>query len=242
MKTLNQLVLRIKTLALAHKQIRRFRTGLAGDLFADKTAKYPACCLQYSTGGITTSGHATSINFRMFLMDLVNVAQDTKANEDDVLSDTLLIMQDLVSEMNNGNFNDWFLKTDNQITSFVETDGDMYAGWFIDFNIRMIYRQNVCEIPSDVFDYVTGGGGDGSSGGSKEVFDYTYISTGTEGTSLTIPTITGMKVLLVIRAGNPIYKVSNAPNSDEYVWDNTQFTFGIPLEANLKVLILYRNY
>lgn len=85
----------------------------------------------------------------MFVVDLVNVSADTKTNEDDVLSDTLSIMMDLVAQMNNGNLNDWFISSDNPLQAFTETEGDMYAGWYMDFSIRMIYRQNICEVPSN---------------------------------------------------------------------------------------------
>lgn len=245
MRTLNELIKRIRTLALAHKQIRRFKTGLAGDLFADHTAKYPACCLQYTAGGISTSGHATTVNFRMFLVDLVHVSEDTKQNEDDVLSDMLLIIQDLVSEMNNGNFNDWFLSTDNVLQAIIEGDNDLFAGWYLDFSIRIIYRQNVCEVPSDVFDFPDGEtGGDGGSGGgeSKPVFDLEYISTGTEGTTLNIPAIVGKKVLLIIREGDPLHKVSSSPDTTEYIWNDVVVQLGLPIEGVKRFVILYRKY
>lgn len=247
MKTLNQLIQRIRELALAHKQIRRFKTGLAGDLFADHTAKYPACCLQYTAGNISTSGNATTVNFRMFLMDLVHVSADTKDNENDVLSDMLLIMQDMVAEMNNGNFNDWFLSSDNSLQAFTEGDNDLYAGWYMDFSIRMIYRQNVCEVPSDVFYFPDGGsGGDGSSGSggdAKPVFDLEYIADGTQNSTLSIPEIVGMKVLLVVREGNPIHKVSSAPDPAEYTWDNSVMVLGTSVSrAGERFLILYRKY
>lgn len=242
MRTLNQLIARVRTLALAHKQIRRFQTGLAGDLFADKTAKYPACCLQYTAGDISTSGHATTVNFRIFLVDLVHVSKDTKQNEDDVLSDMLFIMQDLVAEMNNGNFSDWFLSPANPLQAIVEGDNDLFAGWYMDFNIRMVFRQNVCEVPSDIFNYPDGQESDEVGGVSKSVFDLEYISTGTEGATLSIPEIVGKKVLLIVREGNPLHKVSSAPDSAEYVWNDVALTMGLAITSVQRFLILYRNY
>lgn len=243
MKTLNELIKRIRTLALAHKQIRRFATGLAGDLFADHTSKYPACCLQYTAGGISTTGHAITVNFRLFLVDLVHVSEDTKQNEDDVLSDMLSIMIDLVAEINNGNFNDWFLSSDNSLQAIVESENDLFAGWYMDFSIRMVFRQNVCEIPSDIFDYPNGDDSDSLSGGvSRAVYDLEYLADGTEGLTLSIPVLVGKKVLLVIREGDPLHKVSSSPDSVEYVWNDVSITLGQAVITPKRFVILYRNY
>lgn len=242
--TLNQILTRLRTIVLAHKQIRRFVTGAESDFFTDHTAKYPACCLQYTgaTVGIAESG-VLIVTFRMYILDLVHVSQDTKANEDEVLSDTLSIFLDLIAQINNSVYNDWKLSVDNQLQAVVEYDGDMSAGWYLDFTIRTPFAQNVCEIPSDL-DLVNP-----TDMADKLVYDKVYHATGNEGLTITtggvnpnVPEINGKKLLLITREQSPIYKVSSNPDSAEFTWDNSLVGLGAVTNPNERFLFLYRNY
>lgn len=153
--TLNQVLRRIKTLVQAHKQVRTYRKGLLQDLFADKTALYPAVCLQDNNGSISLGGHQATLNFRLFVFDMVHVSEDSKSNEDDVLSDTLSILMDLLTQMNNGNYDDWKVSADNSFEFLVEAENDMVAGVVIDISIAFTYSQNVCQVPTDMTEYTT---------------------------------------------------------------------------------------
>lgn len=243
--TLNQIIARIRTLALAHKQIRRFKTGLAGDWFADRTAKYPACCLQYSAGVISTASHIVGVNFRLFLMDLVHVSKDTKDNQDDVLSDMLSIIMDLVSEINAPAYGDWVLSTDNNLNPIIEGENDLAAGWYIDFTIQAPFTQNICQIPTDVFDFPDDNNDGPVFPGTdlKALFDVIYYADGTEGVTLNIPIVSGKKVMaLATRENNPIYKVSSNPDEAEFSVNNSVITLGVPVsKARERFLFLYRN-
>jgi len=234
--TLNSIIKRIRTLALAHKQIRRFKTGLVGDFFADHTAKYPACMLQYNAGNISITEGRTTVNFRMFLVDLVHVASDTKENEDDVLSDMLSVLMDLVAEMRNDAWQDWRLSADNTITGIVEGDNDLYAGWYIDFTVSTMFKQNLCEVPTNPIDFIP------TDTEMKLLYDLAYVTTGAEGFTITIPGIVGKMVALVVRENNPLHKVSSAPATTEYVWNNNTIVLGAAVTPNERFLILYRNY
>lgn len=234
--TLNQVLKRIETIALAHKQVRSFRKGLLSDLFADKTAKYPAVCLQYSSGSISLIGHASTLNYKLFVLDLVHVSADTKSNEDDVLSDTMSIVMDLLAQFNNGNYDDWKISSDNNLEFMVEAENDMPGGSVIDFSVSFMYAQNVCQVPTEIDDYTP------IDTDMKYVYDIKYTATGGEGAMLSIPEIVGKKVLFVTRESSPIYKVSNEPGSSEYTWNDTVITLGAVTNPGDRFLILYRNY
>ena len=234
--TLNRVINRVKALSLAHKQIRAFERGLVTDFFADKTSKYPAALLQDNGGTISTAGHATTISFRLFLVDLVHVNSDTNDNELDVQSDMLSVAMDLVAEFNSGIFDDWALSTDNVIQLIYEGDNDLHAGCYFDFSIRIMFAQNTCQIPTEIID------GSPTDTDMKTLYDVEYIATGAEGQTLTIPIIKGKKIMLVTRESGIIYKVSNNPDSAEYTWNNTDIGLGIPVIENQRFLILYRNY
>lgn len=147
--TLNQVLRRIEKICLAHKQVRRFRVGLNEDMFTDKTAKYAACMLTYQSGSISSSGHSATISFRLIAVDMVHVSEDAKDNQDEVLSDMLSVIMDVMAMLNWAGYNDWAVSKDNQLQALIEEGDDMYAGWAIDFSIKIMWDQNVCQIPSE---------------------------------------------------------------------------------------------
>ena len=153
--TLNQIIRRVKTLAEAHQQVRTFAMGLVSDFLTDKETLYPAVFLQNTSGSISIRGQASTLNFRMFFVDLVHVSEETKANETDVHSDMISVAMDILTQMNNANYDDWALSTENNLQLLVENDSDMYAGVMVDFSLRFMYKQNVCQIPTDKTSYQT---------------------------------------------------------------------------------------
>lgn len=234
--TFNAVIKRIRLLVLGHKQIRTFKKGLASEFLTDQTTKYPAVFLQDSGGSISTAGHATTLNFRIFFVDLVHVSEETKENEQDVHSDMISIAMDIIAQMNVGDFSDWRLSTDNALQLLVEGDGDMYAGCYVDFSLRTMFKQNICAIPTEIFSY------DPEDNGMTNIYDEKYVATGTEGKDLYIPAMVGKKVVFVTRESAIIYKVSALPSSSEYTWDDVTLRFGSVITPGERILVLYRNY
>jgi hypothetical protein len=234
--TLNQVIARIKSLALGHKQVRNFYQGLVTDFLTDKTTRYPSVFLQDISGSISLSGHATTLTYRMFLLDLVHVSEDSKQNEQDVQSDMVSIAMDLLAQMNNNQFTDWRISPDNNLQLLVEQDNDLIAGCYVDFSVRIMYSQNLCQIPTDITGYSP------TDTEMKYIYDTSYVATGTEGNVLTIPELVGKKIILITRGNSIIYKVSSSPLSAEFTWDDTVITLGTSTNPNERFLILYRNY
>jgi hypothetical protein len=240
--TLNQVINRIKSISLSHRQIRNFQTGLVSDFLTDHTTRYPSVFLQDNGGKISTTGHATTLSYRMFIMDLVNVSEDSKTNEQDVQSDMVSIAMDLITQLNDGNYSDWVISADNNLQLVVENDNDMHAGCIIDFSVRIIFDQNKCAVPSD------------SETGTPidtdmKVYDLIYTATGEEGSILTstgvganVAALNGKKILFATRNNGTIFRVSSSPQSDEFTWDNTSFGAGTTIGAGERFLFLYRNY
>jgi hypothetical protein len=153
--TFNQIIRRIQTITLAHQQVKTFGRGLVTDFLTDKTTNYPAVFLQNAGGQISLSRHSSTVNFRMFIVDMVHVSEETKENELDVQSDMISIGQDLLAQMNRGEYNDWKISPDNGFQLLVESGDDMYAGIYIDFSITFIYNQNSCAVPTTKTSYQT---------------------------------------------------------------------------------------
>jgi hypothetical protein len=234
--TLNQVISRIRAISLAHKQVRNFYQGLVSDFLTDKTTLYPSLFLQDNGGKISPGSHSTTFSFKMYLLDLVNVSEDSKTNEQDVQSDMVSVAEDVLAQMNNPNYNDWVISIDNNLQLLVENDNDLLSGCVVDFSVRVMYPQNVCQVPTELTDYTT------IDNDMKTVYDKEYIATGAEGSTLSIPEIVGKRILFIVREGNPLHKVSNNPDTVEYVWNDTVITLGLLTIAGQRFLIIYRNY
>jgi hypothetical protein len=235
--TLNNVVQRIQQLSLGHNQVRKFYEGLVTDFLTDQKTKYPAVFLQSSGGNISLAGHATTLNYKMFFVDLVHVSEDTNANVRDVQSDMISVAMDILAQINNSNYTDWAPGSENNLQILVEEDNDLFAGCSIDISIRINYTQNICAIPTDITNYIPTDNTD-----MKLVYDLKYIATGAEGLTISIPAIVGKKILLITRENNQIYKVSSAPDSAEFIWNDTILVLGAITNPGERFLILYRNY
>lgn len=234
--TLNQIIRRIKTLSLDHKQVRNFYQGLLQDFLADKTTLYPSAFVQFTGGNLSTTTKALSISYRLFLLDLVHMSEDAKVNEQDVQSDMLQVMMDLMAQMYFPGFSDWVVSTDNQVQLLAEQENDFVAGCYIDFSIRTPFTQNICQVPTTFDDF------NPIDTTVKDLFDIPYTADGSEGVALTIDALKGKKVLLITRDNAILYPVSNNPNTTQFAFDGTVITLSTNLIAGNRLLILYRNY
>jgi hypothetical protein len=243
--TLNQVLQRIKTLATAHKQIKNFYYGNVVDFLAAKTTLYPSCFLQDLPGTIDPAGKQLTINFRMFLLDLVQVSADTKQNEQDVQSDTLSIAMDLIAQIDYSGYADWKIGSGIP-TQFVQEEmDDMVAGITVDISIITPWDKNVCAVPANSFTFPI------IDTTMKPVYDMVYTSDGSEGSTLTIPEITGKKILMLVRETFTQYEVPafDANQSTQFLWENSDsplvnINLGISVnpDGGERFLILYRNF
>ncbi len=235
--TLNQVIRRLELICVAHKQVRNFYYGLPTDFLTEKTTRYASAFLQDTPGSLELGTKTQLFGFKLFLLDLVHVSEGTKQNERDVQSDMLSVIKDLAAEFNHSSYTDWKLSLSNPVTLVSEGFDDMVAGATIDISISTPYEQDVCAVPTEPLPGVI------NTDDMKLVYDEIYVATGSEGTTLSIPAIIGKKVLMIIRANNPIHKVSNLPEPDQYTWNNTSVGLGTPTSVpGERFLILYRNY
>jgi hypothetical protein len=234
--TLNQIRRRIKSIVLAHKQVRTFGIGPVSDIQAKKDVKYPLVSLRDLGGNISIVGKVTTVNYKMFFLDLINVSEDTRENEQDILSDMISVATDIVAQINNPNFSDWRISTDNSLQLVIDEESDYCGGCAIDFSISFMFTQNRCQIPTDFFDETTT---------YDLMYDVKYTATGDEGNTIPsslIPEIAGKKILMITREFAPLYKVSNNPTASEFTWNKLVIGLGSQTNPGERFLILYRNY
>lgn len=240
--TLNNVIDRIELICTSHNMIRAFGKGLEQDAQTDHTTKYPYAYLIDNGASIslTPSGLST-LNYRLKLMDLVNVSEDAKANEQDVQSDMFSIIQDIITQINYPAYNDWKISSSNQVELFVENDSDMVAGVYLDFSITIMFEQNRCEIPSDLIIIP-------NNNEDMKVYMAYYTATaadvlsGTIPGGDTVPPITGKKIIAAFRGPDLMRIVSNLPASDQATWNDVIVTPGISPNENEPFSFIFRNY
>ena len=80
---------------------------------------------------------------------------------------------------------------------------------------------------------------------AKEVFATKkefYTATGVEGTTITIPALSGRQILLIMRESGPIFEVGASPDSSSFTWDDADIVLGAATNPGERFLILHRTY
>jgi hypothetical protein len=149
MLTLNQVVQRIKTIAKVHKQIKNFYYGNVTDFLGDKKTRYASLFLQDSPGVIDPASKAVTMNFKIYLLDLENVSEDTQQNTLDVQSDMLSVGTDLISEFDFSSYTDWRVSASSPFSLVREKFSDVVAGVVIDISIPVPYDKDTCAVPNN---------------------------------------------------------------------------------------------
>lgn len=209
--TLNQIVKRIESLALAHHQINHFYFGDVPEFDANGDIVYPGVFLEMLPGTVDRAAHQKRFNFRIFFLDLVKVSDDTEANETEVLSDMDGVATDMLAMLMSSQYQeDWLIIESAAISPLTESLGDMVAGVSAEVGIIVDFLADSCVVPTDETVF-------------NETFDmartkiYTYTAAGLTGSSFAVADIINKHVLAVFRAGFYKRAVAVAPTDSEKV-------------------------
>ena len=146
--TLNQTVKLIRDLLTSHEQINTVYFGDVWEFLAQTDNVYPAAF--YSLTGSSISGKELTLNFSIFHLD--RMLQD-ETDETEVLSDQLLIAQDIISMMRYPKF-DWEIGDSVTIEFYTENQEDYLAGVKADVTITFPMLSDRCQVPTN-FNYPT---------------------------------------------------------------------------------------
>jgi len=133
----------LNNLAIDHKQINDFGWGDVWELGESKSITYPLmyCTIQSSN----VSGKTFNLSLSIIFADLV--FEDEK-NEDDVISDQMLVCQDIIAQLRSDTFNFTLNNTVN-INFFTERLSDLVAGVQASITLALPYVADRCAVPSD---------------------------------------------------------------------------------------------
>jgi TolB-like protein len=85
------------------------------------------------------------LNLQIMVMDIV---KKDLSNENDVISDTLQIIEDVIIELRNPS--EIFLIQDSiNLTPFSDSQGDEVSGWTANITINIPSTYNSCAVPSN---------------------------------------------------------------------------------------------
>ena len=133
----------LNNLATDHKQINDFGWGDVWEIGESKSITYPLmyCTIQNSN----VSGKTFNLSLSIIFADLV--FEDEK-NEDDVISDQMLICQDIIAQLRSDTF-DFTLSQSVNVNFFTERLSDLVAGVQATISLALPYVADRCAVPSD---------------------------------------------------------------------------------------------
>lgn len=203
--TLNQVISRLRSLALSHKQINYFYLGGAEEFDVNGDITFPACLVTLSTGAIDRANHQMRYTVVANLVDLVHVAERTEENELEVISDMTQVAAGLIALLSSPAYeNDWMISDVTPVTPVDEALSDMVAGVQVEFSILVDHLNDACAEPADDVEF-------------EQSFDmprtkiYHYTGTGLEGNTIPIAALSGKHILAVWRADSYKRVIASTP-------------------------------
>lgn len=210
--TLNQVRDRMRSLALSHKQIKWFYFGDPWEFDQqEKTIDYPACFVESLPGVVDRINRVQRFNFKVYLLDLVKVVQDTEGNETEVLSDMSSVAADYLSMLMAPAYQfSWDVAETSNVSPLTETLGDMTAGVTVEVGISVEFAADLCQVPADEVVF-----GDILTVSRTKIIKYT--GTASETATITVADLAGKTVLAVFRAGFYKRAITTTPTDSEKV-------------------------
>ena len=142
--TLNQIIIAIQTAAESHKQVNKF---IVGELdFAEENLKYyPFVWLVPQGFNFDTEGKKVTYNFLLMVLDR---HFESQTNMIEVLSDTALIMQDIITLCKRNTYlQDVFFSVNSNAEAIMDNKADILAGYGVEINCEVPYSESYCDIP-----------------------------------------------------------------------------------------------
>tara|TARA_R100000655_G_C3000062_1_gene194275 strand:+ start:17918 stop:18448 length:531 start_codon:yes stop_codon:yes gene_type:complete len=153
-KTYNNIVNILTRVSRGHGMVNTVSTGDVDNIDNSGSSDYPIVHIVPTS--VNTGAHSLTYNFNIIVMDLV---LEDESNEQEVLSDTLMIITDIIAELRRGGkvggVNDDYLQDNRGFTCepFTESYDDKVSGWNCTYNIEVPHKFDAC----DSFNYTHDG-------------------------------------------------------------------------------------
>ena len=221
--TLNQVIQRLQSIALAHRQINHFYYGNLAEWLAQETGKveYPACFVEHNTSAISSVSKLVTHNLRIYFLDMVNKVNNPGANENEVLSDMLTVAGDIIALFKQPDYQDtWYIEGTAAMTLYSEKLSDYVAGVSIDLPVQTFYFTDACSVPAT-----------GLPSGTVVIvptgndWSWLHYTVGSDNYTFVIPDLIGKTIQGIFRDDMPQERVTAAPSvQKQYTFDDATGT------------------
>ena len=235
--TLNQVIQRLQTLALSHKQINHFFIGDIDEFLDDADVQYPALFCEIKPSQNSRTQRQTTFNFDFYFLDLVGVSSNSLVNEWEVKSDMTSVALDYLAMLMYSGYQDsWDIATESSMEFRDYQLHDLASGVKISVGVSVRFAADRCQVPANDVTFE-------NSNNDMIVQNYIYNGAGTEGVSLTVGTLANKKILLLLKGDKAVVPTTGTPTPDQYKYTvgTGGFEFGNDIEENQIIQILWRN-
>ncbi|CAB5217984.1 hypothetical protein UFOVP208_35 [uncultured Caudovirales phage] len=242
--TLVQVVQRLEALALSHKQINHVFYGEVVEWLSNGEIRYPACCFDINNSVMSKEDRQIKFTFEVWFLDLVDIDILANGNQLDVMSDLTQIAGDFMAMLNFYDYQDDFTIVPSYNLEFYrEKFEDLTIAVKTTVTIGIDYLSDRCAVPASGVQFEPAQPYSPSIRISDGTcYNYIYTATGSEGTAVTFASLVNKEILLVF-LGDKKLTPSATPSVNEFNYNNITgtFTFGIELQEEQKVQIIYRS-
>ena len=140
--TLNQVQKALETIATNHRQINSYGSGELYDIVTSGDTNYPLMYTMLENS--TIGGKIESLVFTILVMDIV---KGGRVNEDEVASDMLEIVKDIIAQLQHPSY-DWEFDLQSvTIEPFTERFGDSVTGYSFKVTLLLPFAYDRCVMP-----------------------------------------------------------------------------------------------
>jgi len=154
-KSYNNVIDTLKCVGEQHLNINSVTSGDIWTIDLEKNTLFPL--FHINPVNVTVTPNQRTFSFQLFVMDLVEPDQ---TNEQEVLSDCLEIMNDIIAiykqgeilyayDATHGEEQRYFIDDNFTINPFTEEYDNAVTGWVMSFDITVENELNTCNIPID---------------------------------------------------------------------------------------------
>ena len=154
-KSYNNVIDTLTCVGEQHLNIHSVTSGDIWEIDLEKNTLFPL--FHINPVNVTVGMNTRTFNFQLFVMDLV---EPDESNEQEVLSDCLEIMNDIIAIYKHGEIlysydaaageeQRYFIDNDFTIEPFTERFDNAVTGWVMSFAITVENELNSCNIPID---------------------------------------------------------------------------------------------
>lgn len=141
--TLNQVLNAIQTVCNNHAQVKQYQFGEESEISASEQQIYPLVWANVVDSNIDEK--TLKLNIDLLILD---IQKPDTFNEQDTLSDTLSIAQDIYAALSNPDYQDnWTVEQSFQLSVVREALPDLVNGWRLPLTFNLEQLRDRCQIP-----------------------------------------------------------------------------------------------